>query len=104
MTSRKHPVGTSTCSLLAHTGDASGIGRQLEAQLCACAAALSHEQKSRLAAWLAEVPPELFGARVVRPLQRHVSALAARQVRGSAFAGSRPCRAAPTPGCIWYEG
>lgn len=67
--------------VVAHAGDASGIGRQLEAQLCACTARLSHEQKGRLVSWLAEVPPDLFGAHIVRPLQRYISAVASRQVR-----------------------
>ena len=64
----------------ARAGDQSGIGRQLEAQLAACAARLSPEQKLPLVAWLRQVAPDLFAARLVRPLQRYIGSLTARQV------------------------
>ena len=65
---------------ICNAGDQSGIGRALEAQLAACAVKSDYEQKARLVAWLAEVQPDLFAARIVRPLQRYIGAIAARQV------------------------
>ena len=55
-------------------------GAQLMSQLCVCAAKLAAEQRQALMRWLRELPADQFGARNVRPLQRHISGLARRQV------------------------
>lgn len=49
-------------------------------QLCVCTAKLAAEQRQALMHWLRELPADQFGARNVRPLQRHISGLARRQV------------------------
>lgn len=54
-------------------------------QLCMCVAKLSAEQRQALLRWLSELPADQFGARNVRPLQRHISGLARRQVAHNDF-------------------
>ena len=60
-------------------------------QLCMCVAKLSAEQRQALLRWLSELPADQFGARNVRPLQRHISGLARRQVAHNDFLFSHLC-------------
>jgi hypothetical protein len=55
-------------------------GSQLLSRLASCVTHLSEEQTGALTDWLSQLPGDQFGARNVRPLQRHIGSLSRRQV------------------------
>ncbi len=72
-------------------GDRTGMGVQLMGKLAFVTARIEQANKACLAAWLRELPLDLFASRCVRPVQYYLASLAQRQVSLFAKHGNNQC-------------
>ncbi|KAG2493890.1 hypothetical protein HYH03_007827 [Edaphochlamys debaryana] len=76
------------CPLLAGAGSGVSVGQSLSYRLITATLKLPHDAQTLLSDWLASLPPEVFGGRVVRPLQTALGALAEAEAAAVEAAGA----------------
>ena len=64
-------------------GEPLAMGQTLMSQLVRMTLSLPHNAQEVLAQWLSRLPVELFGGRIIRPIQRYLSALSAQGIPSS---------------------